>query len=680
MPGSALEAVAGDRSSVLGRDHSPGWLPCSLHGLTSSPFSHPDVVSDVPGRLPSGSSLAARGRGDACQRSLRNRPRSGSRQLQSPFPGGEGVSVSGGWRPAISLSHLNEFVHLTRFMMETVTSVLVSVREGDFLAFLDLKDAYFQIPIHRSSRKLLRFTSEGTVYQFRALCFGLSTAPQVFTRVFAVVSAWAHSHGIRLLRYLDDWLILAFSGREAKHSVWSLFPLCHTLGIVINEKKSDFVPSQTAKYLGMTIDAEAGKVFPSLARVEKFLTVAESFYTMDAPPAQLWQVVLGHLASLERLVPHGRLRMRTLQWHLKAHWSPKSDPPSLPVPLPQEVRRDLSWWMVRDHLLTGVRFGTPAPDLHLYSDTSCSGWGAHLLDQHVSGVWSDQEKLLHINLLEMKALFLGLQSFRDDVIGHHVTAMCDNSMVVAYVNKQGGTVSRALCLLASRLLRWTESLDIHLDARYLPGQANVLADLLSRRGQVVGTEWSLHPQVARSLLRVWGNPSIDLFATCLNAKLSFYCSLVLDPQAVFEDAFHHPWDDLDLYTFPSFPLVGRVIARFRQSSRLAMTLVARLWPEKEWFADLLLLLTQPPLALTWWDSLLRQPHCNLFHQGVHALNLHAWRLSSVTSESRPFREGLLESCQGVSDPPPRASTSLDGRSSVVGVVEGALLQSMPLFQ
>ena len=124
-------------------------------------------------------------------------------------------------------------------------------------------------------------------------------------------------------------------------------------------------------------------------------------------------MILGHLASLERLVPHGRLRMRYLQWHLKTQWSPESDPPSLPVALPEEARRDLSWWMVKDHLLTGVRFGTPAPDLHLYSDASSSGWGAHLLDQNVSGVWSDQEKLLHINLLEMKALFLGLQAFQD---------------------------------------------------------------------------------------------------------------------------------------------------------------------------------------------------------------------------------------------------------------------------
>ena len=146
----------------------------------------------------------------------------------------------------------------------------------------------------------------GTVYQFRALCFGLSTAPQVFMRVFAVVSAWLHSHGIRLLRYLDDWLVLASSETEAKKNVQDLLSLCHSLGIVINEEKSDLIPSQTANYLGMTINTGATRIFPSLARVEKFLSVAETFCAMSAPPAQLWQVVLGHLASLERLVPHSR--------------------------------------------------------------------------------------------------------------------------------------------------------------------------------------------------------------------------------------------------------------------------------------------------------------------------------------------------------------------------------------
>ena len=192
--------------------------------------------------------------------------------------------VTGGWRPVIDLSHLNEFVLQTPFQLETVASVLLSIREGDFLASIDLKDAYFQIPVHQSSRKLLRFLPEGAVYQFKALCFELLTAPQVFTKVFAAVSAWAHSHRIRLLWYLDDWLVLASSEAEAKKNVQDLLSVCHPLGIVINEEKSDLVPSETANYLSMTIDTGTARIFPSNARVEKFLSVAETFCTMSAPP------------------------------------------------------------------------------------------------------------------------------------------------------------------------------------------------------------------------------------------------------------------------------------------------------------------------------------------------------------------------------------------------------------
>ena len=75
----------------------------------------------------------------------------------------------------IDLSPFNEFIQQTPFKMETASSVLLSVRRGDFLASIDLKDAYFQIPVHTSSRKWLRFVSDGTVHQFKVFCFGLST-------------------------------------------------------------------------------------------------------------------------------------------------------------------------------------------------------------------------------------------------------------------------------------------------------------------------------------------------------------------------------------------------------------------------------------------------------------------------------------------------------------------------
>ena len=96
--------------------------------------------------------------------------------------------TSRSWRPVIDLSALNHFILKTPFKMGRLQAVLLSVRQGDWMVSLDLKDAYLQVSIHPESRKFLRFMAFGKSYQFRALCFGLSTAPQVFTRVMAPVS------------------------------------------------------------------------------------------------------------------------------------------------------------------------------------------------------------------------------------------------------------------------------------------------------------------------------------------------------------------------------------------------------------------------------------------------------------------------------------------------------------
>ena len=112
--------------------------------------------------------------------------------------------TSGSWRPVIDLSHLNRFVDVSHFQMETIQSVLLSVRQVDWMAFIGLKEANLQVPVHPDSRHFLRFVSKGHVFQFKVLCFGLSTAPQVFSRVMAPVSAVLHTMGIRMRRYLDD--------------------------------------------------------------------------------------------------------------------------------------------------------------------------------------------------------------------------------------------------------------------------------------------------------------------------------------------------------------------------------------------------------------------------------------------------------------------------------------------
>ena len=111
--------------------------------------------------------------------------------------------------------------------------MLLSVSQGDWLASFDLREAYIPVPVHPASRPFLRFLFRDTVYQFQALCFGLSAAPQVFTWVMAPVSAIIHSLGIRMRRYLDTWLVQSSSqefsprGSSACPPTLSRFRDCH---------------------------------------------------------------------------------------------------------------------------------------------------------------------------------------------------------------------------------------------------------------------------------------------------------------------------------------------------------------------------------------------------------------------------------------------------------------------
>ena len=60
--------------------------------------------------------------------------------------------ATGCWRPMINLSPLNEYLDFSKFRMETVSSVGVLVRKGNFVFSLDLKEAYSQIPVHPELR------------------------------------------------------------------------------------------------------------------------------------------------------------------------------------------------------------------------------------------------------------------------------------------------------------------------------------------------------------------------------------------------------------------------------------------------------------------------------------------------------------------------------------------------
>ena len=245
----------------------------------------------------------------------------------------------------------------------------------------------------------------------------------------------------------------------------------------------------------------------------------------------------------------------------------------------------------------------------------------------------DREKRLHINVLKLKAVSLALQDFKDKCQNQTVLVATDNSTVVLYINKQGGTHSAEMCALRWKIMTWCHHYHITLKARHIPGCLNVMADLLSRSNQVQSTEWSLHPQVFKQICQKWFTPHVDLFATHLNHKLPLYVFPVSDPKAWECRCSKHKLDEphglcLNSYGSPSqgdpkdqaMPLPDH-----RNSPRL---------PGMPWFWDLVQLSTEIPLQLPVSTTLLKQSHKYVFHNNPQQLNLHAWCLGADNSKNK----------------------------------------------
>ena len=114
---------------------------------------------------------------------------------------------NGKFRLILDLSLLNCYIEKQAFKMETVKSVRQAMRLNDWAVSIDLTDAYLHVPIHRQSRKYLRFVHEDQVYHFSALPFGMSLSPLIFSKLMDVIAAFLRQRAISVFPYLDDWLI-----------------------------------------------------------------------------------------------------------------------------------------------------------------------------------------------------------------------------------------------------------------------------------------------------------------------------------------------------------------------------------------------------------------------------------------------------------------------------------------
>lgn len=198
---------------------------------------------------------------------------------------------------------MNQFITYRLFKMELLRSILACIRDTDWMTSIDLKEAYLHIPIQPSHHHFLRFAYHNCHFHYRAMPFGLSSAPRTFTKILAAVAVSLRQQPVRVLCYLDDVLILSSLPAQA---IWDLEVVCHCLqqhGFSLNIPKSHFQSTTQILYLGTIIDSVKGQVFLSSDRCLSIRSLISQVLASQRVPLILLLCLLRKMISCLSVVP-----------------------------------------------------------------------------------------------------------------------------------------------------------------------------------------------------------------------------------------------------------------------------------------------------------------------------------------------------------------------------------------
>ena len=154
----------------------------------------------------------------------------------------------------------------------------------------------------------------------------------------------------------------------------------------------------------------------------------------------------------------------------------------------------------------------------------------------------------------------------------------------------------------------------------------MIADQLSRAGQILPTEWTLRQDLVEMVFNHWSPPLLDLFATRYTRRLPVFVSPVPDPEALDVDALSISWERLDAYAFPPVVIMTSVLRKFRETKSCRLILIAPRIESYSWLPSLQELAVDLPMPIPTPRTMLAQPQSSLFHLDPASLHLNAWLL------------------------------------------------------
>ena len=562
----------------------------------------------------------------------------------------------GSVRIILDLTQLNLSIKDHHHKLETLKTALEMIEPNDLFTSLDLKAAYYSIPLCETDKKYFKFMWQGISYQYNVCANGLCSVPRVFSKIVRQVMAFLRLRGHRSTFYLDDSLLMGCTQESIIRNTLETLNILEALGFTIHPEKSVLKPATTIKYLGFILDSKSMKVNLTEERKDKIKKAIENALANRNIKIRTFSSIIGLFVAAFPAVMYGPLNYRYMEKDKTENLKINAGNFDKYMTISDKSVEEINWWKKNIDSSFGYINKDSNPDSVIFTDASNSGWGCKYNSNWTKGYWSLDEKLFSINALELKAIFYGIKTLVEVKSIKHLRVMTDSMTAVWCLNKMGSSNSEICNEITREIWNYCILHEIWISAAHIMGKNNVIADSLSRSSNL-DIEWMLNPSFFKiACKKLLFQPNMDLFATYVNTQIKNFTSFLPDPNAYATDAFSINWQDWNFYAFPPFSLLPRVLKKIREDGAKGIVVCPN-WPSQAFYPILENMIVKNPIKLSARKTLLVMPNNPLLkHRLAKSLCLLICLVSGKNSEVKEFHEQLLTSYCTVGEKTPERVT------------------------
>lgn len=455
-------------------------------------------------------------------------------------------------RPMLDCTKINTLIQLNHFKMGGLLALREMIEPGDWMATIDLKDSYTLVPVYPNSRRYLPFRHRHEIYQYKALPFGMSTAPRVFSKLMRYAIEPMRRQAMRILYFLDDIFVVAASPKRVQEHVNTLVNH-HSVGFHHQLENECFDTLEEAFIHGICV--RFTKKFKINVPLEKMASLRQrAREALKGTHSRRWMAsLLGKITSLTPAVGDALLHCRFIQRdqarNLQRHLYQWEEP--CPLPMKSQER---STMVDGEQCIHEGSTNSPTTTNTAKDNNSCGclGFGAQGKKNFRSMHGSWEQSGWRYSYMQKGAKILTSSSIRQ----------CHSPKVCIQTRRHSISHIAARSIEDSahpqHISNQRQSSTHGRDQQHEGGSNESFSDTNPRENAA--------KRCFNMIKRHWRNVrmDIDAFAAAHNHQMRQYSSYQEGHNAEAVDVFNQKWPSKGLYLNPLWKLIPRYCANFKR--------------------------------------------------------------------------------------------------------------------